>query len=81
MAMTATAVHYVSMRFLRPFRAYRAGQVYEIAPGVARSLELDKIAVRHEPSPQLSFAEAPMPQSLERAEAPPARQRRRRSNG
>ena len=68
----------VSVRFVRPYQAYRTGQVVDVTAGLARSLELQRYAVRHT-EPQLAFATAPEPASLERAEAPVAKKRRKRN--
>lgn len=64
------------VRFLRPFRAYKPGQVVTVTKGVARSLQL---ARRAEPlvEPQLELAVAPEP-AVERAVAPVAKAPRRR---
>jgi hypothetical protein len=71
-------IELVAVRFLRPYQAYRTGQVVEVTGGLARSLELQRYAVRHV-EPQLQFAAAPDPASLERAEAPVAKKRRKRN--
>ena len=68
----------ISVRFVRPYQAYKAGQVVDVTAGLARSLELQRYAVRHT-EPQLAFATAPEPASLERAEAPVAKKRRKRN--
>jgi hypothetical protein len=68
----------VRVRFVRPYQAYRAGQVVEVTGGLARSLELQCYAVRHA-EPQLEFAAEPEPASLERAEAPVSKKRRKRN--
>lgn len=73
-----STIELVSVRFVRPYMAYRSGQVAQVTGGVARSLELQRYAVRHE-EPQLAFATAPEPQAMERAEAPVAKKRRRKN--
>lgn len=73
-----TSIETVSVRFVRPYQAYRAGEVVGVTAGLARSLELQCYAVRHQ-EPQLAFATAPEPASLERAEAPVAKKRRKRN--
>lgn len=73
-----STIEFVSVRFVRPYQAYRAGQVVQVASGLARSLELQAYAVRqHEP--QLAFATAPEPAAMERAETPVAKKRRRKN--
>ena len=66
----------IQVRFLRPFRAYKPGQVVTVTKGVARSLQL---ARRAEPlvEPQLELAVAPEP-VVEHAVAPVAKAPRRR---
>lgn len=73
-----TSIETVSVRFVRPYQSYRAGQVVDVTAGLARSLELQCYAVRHK-EPQLAFATAPESASLERAEAPVAKKRRKRN--
>ena len=68
----------VSVRFVRPYQAYRTGQIVEVTGGVARSLELQAYAVRQK-EPQLTFATVPEPAAMERAEAPVAKKRRRKN--
>lgn len=72
-----TTIQMENVRVLRPFMAYKTGQVIKVTSGLARTLELQKYAVRHQ-EPRLMFAEAPQP-SIERAEAPVAKARRRRN--
>lgn len=67
----------VSVRVLRPFMAYRIGQIIPVTRGLARTLELQRYAVPHEEAPQLQFATAPEPVA-ERAVAPVAKARRRK---
>ena len=71
-----TTIETVRVRFLRPFRAYKIGQVVTVTKGVARSLHLSR---RAEPvvEPQLEFAVAPEP-VVERAVQPVAKAQRRR---
>lgn len=75
--MEMTTIQMENVRVLRPFMAYKTGQVIKVTSGLARTLELQKYAVRHQ-EPQLLFAEAPHP-AVERAEAPVAKARRRRN--
>lgn len=75
--MEMSTIQMESVRVLRPFMAYRTGQVIKVTSGLARTLELQRYAVRHQ-EPQLLFAEAPQP-AAERAEAPVAKARRRRN--
>lgn len=67
----------VRVRFLRPYTAYRPGQLVPVTRGLARTLELQRIATVEEQTP-LEFAEAPQPQAVERAEAPVAKRRRKK---
>ena len=64
---------------LRSWRGYKAGQVVSVTGGLARTLELDRYAVR-ETQPQFEFGTAPEPPAVERAEAPHGKARRRRRN-
>ena len=73
-----STIELVSVQFVRPYMAYRPGQVAQVTGGVARSLELQRYAVRHEES-QLAFATAPEPDAIERAESPVAKKRRRKN--
>lgn len=73
-----STIEFVSVRFVRPYQAYRTGQVVQVPGGLARSLELQRYAVRHQ-EPQLAFATAPEPAAMERAEAPVAKKRRRKN--
>ena len=69
----------VRVRMLRSWRGYKAGQVVGVTGGLARTLELDRYAVR-ETQPQFEFGTAPQPPAVERAEAPQAKAQRRRRN-
>ena len=66
-----------SMRFLRPYQIYKAGQVVDVAKGLGRSLELARIAARIAPEPQMLFATA-RKLNVERTETPIAKQRRQK---
>lgn len=66
----------VRMRFVRSYQIYKQGQEYEFNAGVARSLELIRVAVRTD-TPQMNAAVAPPP-AAERAEAPAAKAARKR---
>lgn len=68
----------VAVRFLRSYRAYRTGQIVQVTGGLARTLELQKYAVRYTEPPQLQFADAPEPAGLEVAVAPEAKAKRGR---
>jgi hypothetical protein len=72
--MTQT-VQMIPVRMLRSYMSYRPGQVVHVTGGLARTLELQRYAVRHQEQPQLRFATAPEPE-VERAESPVAKQRR-----
>jgi hypothetical protein len=72
MAMSDT----VRMRFTRSYQIYHAGQEYDFTPGLARSLELIRVAVRVQ-LPEVQTATAPPP-AVEQAEAPVAKAARRR---
>ena len=73
----STTIPFVKVRFLRPYAAYKAGQVVPVTGGLARTLELQKYAVRHAESPVFEFATAPEP-AMERAVAPVAKAKRGR---
>jgi len=73
MAMSDT----VRMRFTRSYQIYHAGQEYDFTPGLARSLELIRVAVRVQ-LPEVQTAAAPPPPAVEQAEAPIAKAARRR---
>lgn len=75
MAMTMDGV---KIEMLRSYMRYRTGQVVVVTAGLARTLELAGYAKRMADEPQLQFAVAPAPLGAERAEAPVAKQRRRR---
>ena len=66
-----------SMRFLRPYQIYKAGQVVDVAKGLGRSLELARIATRIAAEPQMLFATAPRA-NVERTETPTTKQRRQK---
>ena len=66
-----------SMRFLRPYQIYKAGQVVDVAKGLGRSLELARIATRLAPEPQMLFSVASR-LNVERTETPIAKQRRQK---
>jgi hypothetical protein len=72
MAMSDT----IRMRFTRSYQIWRVGQEYDFTPGLARSLELTRLAVRVD-VPELRTAVAPQPVA-EQAEAPIAKASRRR---
>lgn len=73
-----TTVDLVKVRMLRPYMTYRTGALVEVTGGLARSLELQRYAVRHAEEPRLEFAAQPEPAAIERAEAPVAKTRRRK---
>lgn len=64
------------VRFLRPFRAYKPGQVVTVTKGLARSLQMARRAEAFV-QPQLELAVAPEP-LVEQAVAPAAKAPRRR---
>jgi hypothetical protein len=65
------------VRFRRPYKAYKTGQLYTFSKGVARSLELyGKADIVREPV--MEFATAPEPDPVETAVAPIANARRGR---
>ena len=68
----------VNVRMLRSYGRYRAGQVVPVTGGLARTLELQRYAVRVTEEPQLEFATAELPDNVERAEPPIAKARRRK---
>jgi len=72
------AVDLVPVRMLRAYMAYKAGQIVPVTGGLARTLELQRYAVRHVEDPAIMFATVPEPAALERAEAPAAKARRRK---
>jgi hypothetical protein len=74
--MTPT-VELIPVRMLRSYMAYRPGQIVRVTPGLARTLELQRYAVRHVEAPAFEFATAPDP-ALERAVAPAAKAKRGR---
>lgn len=67
----------VNVRMLRSYGRYRPGQVVPVTAGLARTLELQRYAVRVQPEPALEFATAPEV-AAERAEAPVMKARRRK---
>ena len=74
--MTST-IETVQVKFVRPFRTYKLGQVVTVTKGVARSLELSRLAQPFV-EPQLELAVAPEPVAMETAVAPVAKAPRRR---
>jgi hypothetical protein len=76
--MTASVIQPVQVRMLRPYGQYKAGQIVPVTGGLARTLELQRYAVRVQPEPAIQFAVVDEPASLERAEAPVAKARRRK---
>ena len=56
---------------------HATGQVVSVTGGLARTLELDRYAVR-EPQPQFEFGTAPEPPAVERADSPHGKAKRRR---
>lgn len=68
----------VKVRFLRPYQSYKTGQVVPVTGGLARTLELQKYAVRHTEPLRLEFADAPEPAGIEVAVAPEAKGKRGR---
>jgi hypothetical protein len=73
----STTIPLVQVRFLRSYAAYKAGQIVPVTGGLARTLELQRYAVRHVEAPAFEFATAPEP-ALERAVAPAAKAKRGR---
>lgn len=73
--MTPT-VELIPVRMLRSYMAYRPGQVVRVTPGLARTLELQRYAVRHEEPPAFEFATAPA--ATESADAPISKAKRGR---
>lgn len=71
------AVETAKVRFLRPFRTYKSGQIVTVTKGVARSLQLARLAVVVQET-QLELAVAPESASLETAVALAAKAPRRR---
>ena len=74
----AVSVQPVQMRMIRSYGRYRAGQIVPVTGGLARTLELQRYAVRVTPEPVLEFATAPEPEGLERTEPPVVKARRKR---
>jgi hypothetical protein len=69
----------VKVRMLRSYGRYRAGEVVPVTGGLARTLELQRYAVRVADEPRLEFATAPEPANMERTETPIAKARRRKN--
>jgi hypothetical protein len=67
----------VMVRMLRSYGRYRPGQVVPVTGGLARTLELQRYAVRVAAEPTLEFSVAPEPEA-ERAVAPVAKAKRGR---
>jgi len=68
----------VNVRMLRSYGRYRTGQIVPVTGGLARTLELQRYAVRVVPEPVLEFGTAPEPDGLERTEPPVVKARRRK---
>jgi len=66
------------VRFRRPYRAYKAGQVVTVTKGLARSLQVFGKADIVPDSPMIETATAPEPEGLERAISPVAKAKRGR---
>lgn len=75
--MAVTQHPTVRVRMLRSYLRYRPGQVVEVTGGLARTLELQRYAVRHQDPPAFEFATEPEP-AAERAVAPVAKAKRGR---
>jgi len=73
-----TTIPTVQVRMLRPYGAYKAGQIVPVTGGLARTLELQRYAVRVIAEPVLEFATAPQPAGIERTEPPVVKARRRK---
>lgn len=73
----STTIPFVKVRFLRSYHAYKAGQIVPVTGGLARTLELQKYAVRHVDPPSFEFATEHEP-DFETADAPIAKARRGR---
>lgn len=67
----------VQVKFLRPYKSYKCGQIVSVSQGVAKSLELMRLAQPFIES-QLELAVAPEPVAMETAVAPVAKAPRRR---
>lgn len=76
--MAMTTIQTVQVRMLRSYGRYRPGQIVPVTGGLARTLELQRYAVRVVPEPVLEFATAPEPDGLERTEPPVVKARRRK---
>lgn len=68
----------VKVKMLRSYGRYRAGDIVPVTGGLARTLELQRYAVRVADEPQIEFATAPEPAGMERTEHPVERARRKR---
>ena len=68
----------VNVRMLRSYGRYRAGQIVPVTGGLARTLELQRYAVRVTEEPQLEFATVTAPENVERAEPPIVKSRRQK---
>lgn len=73
-----TTIPTVTVRMLRSYGAYKAGQIVQVTGGLARTLELQRYAVRVVEEPVLQFATAPEPAGIERTEPPVVKARRRK---
>lgn len=67
----------VQVKFLRPYKSYKLGQVVSVSQGVAKSLESMRLAESFIEL-QLELAVSPKPVGLETALAPVAKAPRRR---
>lgn len=66
----------VQVKFVRPYKSYKVGQIVSVSQGVAKSLESMRLAELIEL--QLELAVSPEPVGLETALAPVAKAPRRR---
>jgi len=76
--MAVSSVQPVQMKMLRSYGRYRTGQIVLVTGGLARTLELQRYAVRVASEPMLEFATAAEPDGLERTEPPVVKARRRK---
>ena len=76
--MAVSLVQPVHVRMLRSYGRYRAGQIVPVTGGLARTLELQRYAVRGLDEPRLEFATVRAPENGERAEPPIVKARRRK---
>lgn len=67
----------VKVKMLRSYGRYRAGDIVPVTGGLARTLELQRYAVRVTDEPLLEFATAPAPENVERTEHPISKRRKR----